>query len=163
MKSLITRFFVLAVALGVISSCGGDEPNPTPPPPSPEQEAVEKLTGPDGSQAWGLQNGGSVTRDGTAVTDLYDGFRLTLNAGTSRTYTSANNNDLFDNSGNWSFTDGTFSKFELSGSAPASGREITFTQTADNLRLDFNIPAPGARINGVFAIAGSYTFNLTRN
>lgn len=163
MKAIFLRLALIAIILGTFSACGGDDPAPTPPPPTAEELALEKLTGPNGSQAWGITGGGTVIRDGRPVTDLYQNFRLVLNATATRTYTSANNNDLFDTSGNWSFTDGTFTKFELTGSKPAAGREITYVQTDDDLRLDFTIPAPGARINGVFAIAGSYTFNLKKN
>ncbi|MHA7128014.1 hypothetical protein [Algoriphagus namhaensis] len=163
MKSQLLRFALLAILISTISACGGDNPTPPAPVQTPEEIAVEKLTGPNGSQTWGIQGGGTVTRDGRAVTDLYQNFTLILRSGSARTYTSSNNNDLFDNSGNWSFTDGTFTKFELTGTKPAAGREITFVQNEDNLRLDFTIPAPGARINGVFAIAGSYTFNLKKN
>lgn len=163
MKSPLLRFAILAIFVASFSACGGDDPTPQPPAKTAEEIAVEKLTGTNGSQTWQISGGGSVTRDGRTVTDLYTDFRLVLNSSTARTYTSANTNDLFDASGNWSFTDGTFTKFELTGSKPAAGREISFTQTGDNLRLDFTIPAPGARINGVLAIAGSYTFNLKKN
>lgn len=163
MRSVIIRLFTLVLVASWMSACGGDDPTPPPPQKTPEEIAVEKLTGENGSQTWGIQGGGSVTRDGRTVTDLYQDFRLVLNSTSGRTYTSANNNDLFDNSGNWAFTDGTFTKFELSGTKPAAVRAITFTQTDDNLRLDFTIPAPGARIGSTFAIAGSYTFNLKKN
>lgn len=163
MKITLLRSFLLALIISVAASCGDDNP-PTPPdPPTAEELAIEALTGTNGSQNWGIDGGGSVTRDGRVVTDLYTDFELLMRAtATSKTYTSTNNNDLFDGSGNWSFTSTNFDKFQLTGSMPAAGREITFTQNGDNLRLDFSIPAPGARINGTFAIAGSYTFNLLK-
>jgi hypothetical protein len=151
--------FLILLGFG-IQSCGGDKPTPEPP-KTPEQLAVEALTG-TGTQTWGIAGGGSVTRDGRSVTDLYANFELILTSGSAKTYTSRNNNDLFDNSGNWSFAGTNFDKFTLTGTKPAAGREISFTQTGSNLRLEFNIPAPGARLNGQFAVAGSYTFNLLK-
>jgi hypothetical protein len=150
---------VLAAAV-LIQACGGDSPTPTPP-KTPEQLATEALTG-TGTLTWALAGANSVTRDGTNVTDLYTDFELILNSGSTKTYTSRNNNDLFDTSGNWSFAGTNFDKLTLTGTKPAAGREISFTRTGDNLRLTFTIPAPGARISGVFAVAGSYVFNLNK-
>ncbi|MDF2158622.1 hypothetical protein [Algoriphagus sp. CAU 1675] len=155
------RIAVFAILMVFFQGCGGDGPEPAPPQKTPEQLAVEALTG-SGSLTWVIAGGGSVTRSGTNVTELYQTFELQINSGTTKTYTSINNNDLFDASGNWSFAGTNFDKFILTGSKPAAGREISFTRTGDNLRLEFNIPAPGGRINGVFAVAGSYVFNLVK-
>ncbi|MEB2781941.1 hypothetical protein U3A58_16220 [Algoriphagus sp. C2-6-M1] len=161
MKSLFFRLFLLAFGLIAMQSCGGDDPDPDPPVKTAQEVATEALTG-NGSQAWGTAGGGSVLRDGVAVTDLYAGFELVLKSGSAKTYSSKNNNDLFDSSGTWSFVGSNFDKFMLSGVKPAAGREISFTQNNDNLTLTFTIPAPGARINGILAVAGSYTFNLLK-
>ncbi len=160
MKPSILKLLLSAFVLLVLQSCGGDDPKPDPV-KTPEQIATEALTG-TGSQTWGIAGGGSVERDGTTVTDLYSGFELMLASTNSKTYSSKNNNDLFDNSGTWSFAGANFDKFVLSGSKPASDREISFTQTNNTLKLTFTIPAPGARINGVMAVAGNYTFNLLK-
>lgn len=160
MKSLFFRFCLLAIIAITIQSCGGDDPEPTPS-KTAEEIATEALTG-TGSQTWGIAGGGSIDRDGTPVTDLYTGFELVLKSGSAKTYTSQNNNNLLDGSGTWSFAGTNFDKFILSGSKPAAGREISFTQTNDNLTLTFTIPAPGARINGIMAVAGSYKFNLIK-
>lgn len=160
MKSILLRIAVLAWVMVIIQSCGGDNPAPTPP-KTAEQLATEALTG-TGTQTWGIAGGGSVTKSGTTVTDLYSTFELVLISGSAKTYTSKNNNDLFDNAGNWSFAGTNFDKFMLTGSKPAAGREISFTRTGDNLRLEFTIPAPGARINGTFAVAGTYVFNMLK-
>ncbi|MDG1276797.1 MAG: hypothetical protein P8O16_05905 [Algoriphagus sp.] len=157
---LIRLMFIAAVIIIVQACGGGDDPDPTPP-KTAEQLATEALTG-TGTLNWGISGGGSVQRDGTTVTDLYTNFELILNSGSTKTYTSRNNNDLFDNSGSWSFAGTNFDKFILSGTRPVATREISFTRTGDNLRLTFTIPAPGARINGVFAVAGNYTFNLLK-
>lgn len=161
MNLKLIRLMLVAAVLTIAQACGGgDDPDPTPP-KTAEQLATEALTG-TGTLNWGISGGGSVQRDGTTVTDLYTNFELILNSGSTKTYTSRNNNDLFDNSGSWSFAGTNFDKFILSGIKPAASREISFTRTGDNLRLTFTIPAPGARINGVFAVAGNYTFNLLK-
>lgn len=155
MKVAFWKLVVVLVAMVTLQSCGDD----TPPEPqkTPEQLATEALTG-TGTQAWGIAGGGSVTRDGRVVTDLYATFELIMNSGSSKTYTSRNSNDLFDANGNWAFAGTNFDKFTLTGTKPAATREISFTQSGSNLTLVFSIPAPGARINGQLAVAGNYTF-----
>lgn len=160
MKNLFAKILLLSLIFTAIQGCGGDDPEPTPP-KSAEEIALEKLTG-TGSQTWGILGGGSVERDGVSVTEIYAEFELIMKSGTSKTYTSRNNNDLFDSSGTWDFAGSNFDKFILSGTKPAAGREISFTQNNESLKLTFNIPAPGARVNGVMAVAGSYTFNLLK-
>ncbi|WP_339866249.1 hypothetical protein [uncultured Algoriphagus sp.] len=160
MKSLLFRLFLLTFVMVAIQSCGGDDPDPDPI-KTPEQIATEALTG-TGTQTWGIDGGGSVQRDGAVVTDLYAGFELVMKSGSAKTYTSKNNNDIFDASGTWSFVGTNFDKFMLSGTKPVAGREISFTQNNDNLTLTFTIPAPGARVNGVMAVAGNYTFRLLK-
>ncbi|WP_225586815.1 hypothetical protein [Algoriphagus sp. Y33] len=161
MKSPFTRILLLAFAVIAIQGCGGNDPDPDPPVKTAEEIAIEALTG-SGTQVWGINGGGSVVRDGNPVTDLYAGFELALKSGTAKTYTSNSNNNLFDSSGTWTFAGSNFDKFMLSGSQPAAGREISFTQNNDNLTLNFTIPAPEARVNGVLVVAGSYTFNLIK-
>ncbi|GAB2496007.1 MAG: hypothetical protein EP311_06645 [Cytophagales bacterium] len=160
MKVNLSYLFLAALLILALPSCGGDDPTPEPP-KSAEELATEALTG-SGTQSWVVSGGGSVTRDNRDVTDIYSGFELILNAGSSKTYTSRNSNELFDQSGNWAFAGTNFDKFTLTGSKPAAGREISFTQENNTLRLQLTIPAPGARINGTFAIAGNYTFTLLK-
>lgn len=161
MKVSLFKLSLMAIILLGSFGCGGDSP-PTPPQQSDEEIAIEALTG-SGSQTWGISDGGSVTRGGNDVTDLYENFEIILNSGSSKTYTTRNNNDLFDNSGNWSFAGTNFDKFSLTGNRPAAGREISFTVNGDDLRLEFNIPAPEARTGESFAVAGNYVFNLVKN
>lgn len=161
MMKTVGRWFLFTSLITFFWACGGEDPTPQPPQKTPEELAIEALTG-TGTQAWAIAGGGSVTRSGTNVTDFYKDFELIMNSGSSKTYTTLNNNDLFDASGNWSFSGTNFDKFTLSGGKPAANREISFTRTGDNLRLEFNIPAPGARINGIQAVAGSYVFELRK-
>jgi hypothetical protein len=160
MKTKLLTLFLSTLIFFTLASCDGDKPNPAPK-KTPEQLATEALSG-TGTQTWAVTGGGSVTRDGRTVTDLYNSFELVINAGSSKTYSSKNNNDLFDANGNWSFAGSNFDKIQLTGIKPAAGREISFTQTGTTLRLEFSIPAPGARINGQLAVAGVYTFLLQK-
>ncbi|MBS4071740.1 MAG: hypothetical protein KGZ90_10460 [Algoriphagus sp.] len=161
MKSRFYSFFLLSLIFFGTSSCDPDKPTPTPQ-KTPEQIATEALAG-SGTQTWAVAGGGSVSRDGRTVTDLYSAFELVLNTtNTSKTYTTKNNNDLFDANGNWSFAGTNFDKIQLTGAKPVAGREISFTQTGSTLRLDFSVPVPGARTNGQQAVAGTYSFVLQK-
>lgn len=160
MKTQLWKITLAVLVVMGIQACGGDGPTPTPP-KTPEQLATEALTG-TGTQAWGIAGGGKVTRGGSDVTDLYPTFELILNSGSAKTYTSRNNNDLFDLNGNWAFAGTNFDKITLTGTKPAAAREMSFTQSGTALKLVFSIPAPGARINGQFAIAGDYVFDLVK-
>jgi hypothetical protein len=159
MKMNLWKVALAVLVVVGMQACGDDVP-PTPP-KSPEQLATEALTG-TGTQAWGIAGGGKVTRGGTDVTSLYPTFELILNSGSAKTYTSRNSNDLFDPNGNWAFAGTNFDKFTLTGTKPAATREISFTQSGTGLKLIFTIPAPGARINGTFAVAGNYVFDLMK-
>lgn len=154
------KIALIVLVVAGLQACGEDKPAPTPP-KTPEQLATEALTG-TGTQAWGIAGGGKVTRGGSDVTDLYPTFELILNSGSARTYTSRNSNDLFDPNGNWAFAGTNFDKITLTGTKPAATREMSFTQSGNGLKLVFSIPAPGARINGTFAIAGDYVFDLIK-
>lgn len=151
---------LLFLCLGfLIASCGGtDSPDPSPQ-KTAEQVAVEQLTG-GSTITWTTANGGSVSKDGNAVTADYSGFELRLvSTATNRAYTTTTPNPLFDQSGNWSFAGSNFDKIQLTGSQPAAGREISFSRNGDKLTLTFNIPMPNGR---VAALAGSYVFELVK-
>ena len=135
---------------------------------TPEQIATESLAG-TGTAQWTVAGGGSVTRDGQNVTSTYATFEVFLNSGasglnssTSKTYSTKNGGEIFDDNGTWYFAGTNFDKLILTGIKPAATREISFTQTGTTLRLDFRIPLPGARVDGTSALAGSYTFNLVK-
>lgn len=160
MKTNLIRIAILFWILALSQGCGGDNP-PKPAAKTPEQLAIESLTG-TGMQTWIVAGGGSVTKNSTVITDLYTNFDLILSSGTAKGFTTKNNNDLFESSGNWSFAGTNFDKITLTGTKPASNTEISITQTGDNLRLEFIIPLPGGRILGSQAIAGSYVFNLKK-
>ncbi|MEY2704814.1 MAG: hypothetical protein RL407_876 [Bacteroidota bacterium] len=159
------RPFKIQLTLGLLLACilfsckeAGEKPTTK---KTPEQLATEALAG-TGTQQWVVAGGGTVTKDGQSITATYSSFELFLNAGASKTYSTRNGNDLFDANGNWSFAGSNFDKFVFTGSKPAATREISFTQTGSTLRLDFTIPAPGARVEGTQAISGTYSFLLQK-
>lgn len=160
MKLNLWKIAVAVTLLIGMQACGGDEPTPTPP-KTAEEVATEALTG-SGTQVWGIAGGGKVTKGGTDVTSQFSAFELTLVSKPTKTYTSKSSNDLFDNSGNWSFAGSNYDKIMLTGAKPASGREISFTQSGSSLKLVLSIPAPGGRINGQLAVAGDYVFDLVK-
>ena len=128
---------------------------------TPEQIATEALTG-TGTAQWTVAGSGSVTRDGQNVTSTYATFELFFNAGTSKTYSTKNGGEIFDDNGTWYFAGTNFDKLILTGIKPAATREISFTQIGTTLRLDFRVPLPGARVDGTSALAGNYVFNLVK-
>lgn len=160
MRKFIFGLLMSLLASSVLLSCkenGGSTPEPT---KTPEERAIEALTS-GTSQVWTVAGGGSVSRDNLSVTSTYQSFELSLAAtGTTRNYQTFNNNGLFDNNGNWSFLGTNLDKISFSGTAPAAGKEISFTQTGNDLVLRFSIVAsPGARTE---ALAGTYVFTLKK-
>lgn len=159
MKKLILTFIIAGLVPLIFLSCGEDEGD-TEPQKTPEELAIEDLTG-GSSLTWVIAGGGSVIRDGRSETNLYQDFELTLTA-SNKPYSSINSNDLFDANGNWNFVGSNLDKITLSGSKPASEREISFTRTGNDLRLVFSITVPGAEAFPGGAVAGNYTFNLKK-
>jgi hypothetical protein len=160
MKNFFFQLPLLILILIGFNSCK-EETSPTPQ-KNPEELAIIDLTG-GNSQIWIVADGGSVVRDGRSETNIYRNFELNLAfSQNSRTYTTFNSNDLFDASGNWSFAGSNFDKITLSGTKPASGREISFTRTGNDLILTFTIAVPGSRTIPNGAVAGNYIFTLKK-
>lgn len=162
MKKIFFSLSLSIAVLLVISACGGSDPDPEPA-KTPEELAILDLTG-GATQVWAIAGGGTVTRDGRLETSLYANFELSLaSTSSSKTYQTSNSNNLFDGNGNWTFESTNFDRIRLSGSRPASDRDITFTRTGDRLELRFNIPMPSGRVDQrIEAIAGSYVFTLVK-
>lgn len=160
MVALTRILLVLILAVNMVGCNNDDDPQPTPE-PSPEELAIEKLTGTSGSETWVVRNGGSVSKDGSSETNDFIDFEIRFISNSSgKTYTTQESNLLFDSNGNWSFAGGNFDKIELTGIQPAASKEISFTQTGNQLRLEFTVPAPAnARVS---ALAGFYVFDLVR-
>ncbi|GHB42432.1 hypothetical protein [Mongoliitalea lutea] len=162
MKKIFFTLISPLVIVFVLGSCRGSGSDPEPQ-KTPEELAILDLTS-GSSQVWTIAGGGSVTRDGRTETALFANFEFTLaSSGSNKTYQTTNSNNLFDSNGTWTFEGGNFDRLRLSGTRPAAGRDITFTRTADNLILTFNVPMPSGRIEErVEAIAGNYIFTLKR-
>ncbi len=166
MNKLIYNLFLLSALGLVLFGCKkGDDPAPQ---KTPEELAIEDLTG-NSSITWTVAGGGTVTRDNRSETNIYQNFEITLAANqNSKTYNTTNGGDLFDSSGNWTFAGTDISKIILAGTRPASGPEISFTRSSNDLILTFTIVAPGSGDSGestgfrTAAIAGNYRFALKR-
>lgn len=153
----------LLVGLLSLSMLGCNKDKPTPiPEPTAEEKAIAELTG-SGSLTWIVGDAGSVSKNGSNVSDLYTDFELLLKSTPAQTYTTKNNNQLFDDSGSWSFAGSNFDKIMLTGASLLAGREISYTQTGDNLKLSFSVPTPtSGRIDATQALVGDYVFNLIK-
>lgn len=154
MKNLSAFCFAIFFA-AVFFSCGSkEEPTPS---KTPEQIATEKVAG-ENNRTW-IVTGGSVIHKGMDETPEWADFEITFSSSNgNKSYTTTNNNNLFDNSGTWAFAGNNLDKIILSGDQPASDQEIAFTGATSNLILEFNVPAP---IDGrVLALAGDYKFTL---
>jgi hypothetical protein len=161
MQKLIFGLTILIALTISLSSCKNKKEDPAPI-KTPEQLAIEDLAG-ESSLTWTVANGGTVTRDGRSETNIYQDFEIQFTGNTnSKTYSTSNGNDLFDNSGNWAFVGDNLDKIQLAGTKPASGNEISYTRSGNDLTLTFNIAVPGARTIPNAAVAGSYVFRLKR-
>ncbi|AFL86209.1 hypothetical protein Belba_3721 [Belliella baltica DSM 15883] len=159
-KLFLNLFLISAFGLVLFGCKKKDDPAPS---KTPEELAIENLAG-ESSLTWTVANGGSVTRDGNSETNVYQNFEITFSANAnSKTYNTISGGEIFDSSGNWNFVTGDLSKFTLAGTRPASGPEISYTRSTNDLILTFSIVAPGADINipGA-ALAGNYKFSLKR-
>lgn len=159
-KHILGLLLIAVLGIGMIS-CKEKKDDPTPS-KTTEQLAVEDLAG-TSSITWTIAGGGSVVRDGRSETNIYQSFEIQFAAsGNSKTYTTVNSNNLFDNNGNWIFVGENFDKIQLSGNQPVAGNEISFTRTGNDLILTFSIVAPNARNLRSIAVVGNYTFTLKK-
>ncbi|MCH7403630.1 hypothetical protein ACFOUP_11075 [Belliella kenyensis] len=161
------RYYSLFLSLVTITFFGckkGEEPVPQ---KTPEQLATEAIAG-TSSTTWVIAGGGQVTRNNLSVTNTFQNFEISFSANqSSRTYNTTSGGDLFDNSGNWNFVANDLNKITLAGTKPASGPEISFTRTGNDLILNFSIEPPASGSGEKIpipsaAIAGSYRFTLKR-
>lgn len=159
-KLFLNLFLISALGLVLFGCKKKDDPTPS---KTPEQLAIENLAG-ESSLTWTVAGGGSVTRDNQSETNIYTNFEITFSANAnSKTYSSISGGEIFDSSGNWNFVTNDLSKIILAGTRPASGPEISYIRSTNDLILTFNIVAPGAdfSVPGA-ALAGSYRFSLKR-
>lgn len=159
-KSILVLLLIAVLGIGIYS-CKEKKDEPTPS-KTTEQLAIEDLAG-TSSLTWTTAGGGSVLRDGRSETNIYQNFEIQFSAsGNSKTYSTVNSNNLFDNNGNWIFVGENFDKIQLNGSQPVAGREISFTRTGNDLILTFSIALPNSRNLRSTAVVGNYTFTLKK-
>ncbi|HSI76409.1 MAG TPA: hypothetical protein VK957_10950 [Lunatimonas sp.] len=160
----IFLLFSIAIATGLIFSCGNDDNGG--PQKTATELAIEKLAGEGSGLTWTVSNGGSVSRDGTSQTATFSQFEITFRSSSSagRTYSTTGSTGLFDPSGTWSIEGENNDKLRLVGIQAAANVPINFSPNApspnsiNDLRLDFTISAPvSGRVSG---LVGYYVFDL---
>jgi hypothetical protein len=157
MKRLSIILSYLLIIIGV--SCAPGDGDADPKKKSPEELAVEKLAGTSGI-SYSINNGGSIRRNSFDESVFYPNFSLRFNA-SGKTYTSSNGDVLFEPSGTWEFVGANFDKIKLSGNKLASGIEISYTKTNNDLIIKFSVNnPPNGRIE---ALVGSYEIKLVGN
>lgn len=130
-----------------LASCGGGKGGGDDTPQETPQEIAQALL----ENNWTIANGGSITLDGSDVSNRYDGFSMDIENGT---YTTTNAGSLFPATGTWQWV-GTSDNQVNTG----NGKQITITQLSTTrfsfsfLKTDQNVAA---------GVPGNYTVTLTR-
>lgn len=143
---------VLKSALGflmilTLASCGGGKGGGDDTPQETPQEIAQALL----ENNWTIANGGSITLDGSNVSNRYEGFSLDIENGT---YTTTNAGDLFPATGTWEWVGTSDNQVTTE-----SGKQITITQLTTTkfsfsfLKTDQNVAA---------GVSGNYVVTLTR-
>jgi len=134
----------LTVLIIILSSCGGKGGGAEE--PTEQDLAFEKLSG-----AWSLNNGGSITLDGTNVNANYAGFTLSFTDGS---FTTTNAGDLFPASGTWEWVGETSNQIRT-----GRGKIVTIsTLTTSNFQFSFTKNAS----NAAAGIDGNYVISLNK-
>lgn len=138
LPSIIMLCIYLTTGL-LLSSCKKDDPDP-------QEEQIKALTG-----TWSL---GSVSNDGSDVTDRYQQFTLTLT--TDKTYSTTNGGNPWPARGTFDFMNET-----LTDQVMRDDNVVVVINevSASSLVLSFNISSVRGAAAG---ITGSFTFSLTK-
>lgn len=122
-------------------ACGDDEPGE--PEETPQEIAEALFTG-----NWSL---GTITLDGTDVSNEYQGFTLTVSIGT---YATTNAGELFPATGTWDWVGDSDAQITT-----GTGKQITLnTLTSTSLQFSFN-KTDGNAVDG---IPGDYVITLSK-
>ncbi|MCC5939010.1 MAG: hypothetical protein JJU34_17155 [Lunatimonas sp.] len=158
MKHLAKIFFLLGLIPFVFLSCSNDDDGPQ---KTAEEIAIEALAG-TSEQTWTISGGGSVSRDGTSLTNNYADFEIRFrNRGSAGlNYETTGSGGLFDPSGSWSLEGENYNRLRLSGIQPVANRDITYSKQGGDLRLEFTVPNPSSASARVEALVGFYVFTL---
>ncbi|WP_420385318.1 hypothetical protein [Roseivirga sp.] len=145
-RSAFKLIFGLLIVLTIASCGGGGDDTPTPPEETPQEIAQALL-----ENNWTVASGGSISLDGSDVSNRYDGFSLDIENGT---FTTTNAGDLFPATGTWQWV-GTTDNQVTTG----NGKSITITELSTTrfvfsfLKTDQNVAA---------GVPGNYVVTLTR-
>jgi len=124
----------------MLTSCQGDDKKSDP------QDLLR--------QTWILGTDGTVTKDGSDVTDEYTG--LTVTFANDGTYTALNSGHFFQASGTWAWQDEAKTSLALDGDFLVSVVELTKTDL--HLQLELSVDdLEGGRVTG---LVGDYDIKL---
>lgn len=159
MNHIVRKFLLLGLASWIFFSCSNDDDDG--PRKTPEQIAIEALAG-SSEQTWTVSGGGSVSRDGTSLTNNYANFEIKFrNRGSAGlNYETTGSGGLFDASGSWSLEGESYNRLRLTGIQPVANRDISYDKQGGDLRLEFTVPPPASAGGRVEALVGFYVFTL---
>lgn len=157
MKQLAKTMLILGFLSWVHFSCSDDDG----PQKTAEELAIEILAG-SSEQTWSISGGGSVSRDGTSLTNNYSDFEIKFrNRGSAGlNYETVGSGGLFDPSGSWTLEGENYNRLRLSGIQPVANRDILYERVGTDLRLEFTVPNPSSASARVEALVGFYVFTL---
>lgn len=143
---------LLAMIAFATVSCkkGGDDT-----PLTPEQQRLVDLAGSDGT-TWVAT---AITFEGAPATG-FDNFSLTLRGTeTSKTYTTADGDPVFSNSGTWDFNGDNINQVVIDGNTNNvfTISNLNTTATPNTVRITVNFTASGGAAAGT---NGLYVFSL---
>jgi len=145
MKKLIC-LVIISISIGIfLDGCKDDDP-------TARETTTDALI--NDNKAWTI-DGGTITLDGSDVSDSFTGFQITF---TGTTYTSSNGGDIWPDGVNvtWIF-DGT-DQADASTIIRADQVEVQIQVTkGSQLIMTFTVTDTGARRSG---LSGNYTFDL---
>jgi hypothetical protein len=147
----------LAVAMFVITACGGDSGNgggDPDPQPTPEQLQTAKIAGTN-SKTW---RASSISLNG-APAQNYDTQNFSITFTTSKNYTTTAGDPVFQASGSWNYQTGNLNSliFDNDQNAVATLSNLNSQGTQMTLTIDFELASAGSRVE---AINGTYVFTL---
>lgn len=157
MKHLTKKLLLLGLLPLICFSCSDDEG----PQKSAEEIAIEVLAG-TSEQTWTISGGGSVSKDGSTVTNDYANFEIRFrNRGSAGlNYETTGSGGLFDPSGSWNLEGENYNRLRLSGIQPVANRDIVYERMGTDLRLEFTVANPTSADARTEALLGFYVFTL---
>lgn len=141
---MLLKSLMLGIILLTTTSCkGGGDDTPQKTPQEIAQEVMEAT--------WSLENGGSITLDGSNVSNRYEGFTLRIG---NKTYTTTNAGELFPATGTWNWVGTSDNQVTTE-----SGKEITITELSST-RFAFSFRKTDQNVAA--GVPGNYVVTLTK-